>query len=131
MNFESCFVIDLRRHPKRRRSKEVRKRRQPTIVELLDLAEEMQLALDDGTVNNRAELAWLHGLSRARITQVLALLRLHPDIRAAMRRGADAGKRLPSERQLRPILRLSASEQLVAANALMSWGVVAPQGRTG
>jgi len=31
-------------------------------------------------VNNRAALARLHGISLARVTQVMALLRLHTDV---------------------------------------------------
>lgn len=130
-NFESCFVIEFEVARKRRRSEGVRERRRPTSVELLDLAEQMQQALDDGTVNNRAELARLYGLSRARVTQILALLRLHPEIRAAIRRTAGADLPVPSERQLRPILGLCRSKQLAAAVSLLPAGVLAPEADTG
>ena len=82
-------------------------------------------------MNNRAELARLHGLSRARITQVLALRRLHPDIPAGIRRAAKEGQPVPSERGLRPILRLRRSEQPAAAVSLLPAGVLAPAAETG
>jgi len=53
------------------------------------LALEWDKALKDGLVPNRATLARLKGLSRARITQVLDLLTLSPDVIARLSRPGD------------------------------------------
>jgi hypothetical protein len=68
---------------------------------MLDRAEAFQDLLDRGVVNNRAELARRHGISRARVTQVMALLRLPIEFRSELRCRANAGERVPSERSLR------------------------------
>ena len=54
--------------------------RVPRISRLMALAIEMQRLLDDGTVRNYAELARLTYVSRARVTQIMKLLSLAPDI---------------------------------------------------
>lgn len=68
---------------------------------MLDRAEAFQDLLDRGVVNNRAELARLHGISRARVTQLMALLKLPQDFRDELRRKFEAGEQVPSERSLR------------------------------
>jgi hypothetical protein len=78
---------------------------------MLDRAEAFQDALDRGVVNNRAELARLHGLTRARVTQLMGLLKLAPEIRAELRARAAAGEPVPSERRLQPVARLPEREQ--------------------
>ena len=47
---------------------------------MLALAHKFQRAIDRGEYENRADLARAYGLSRARITQLLDLLLLAPDI---------------------------------------------------
>ncbi len=89
------------------------------VLEVLDLAEEFQDALDSGVANNRAALARLHGISRARVTQVMALLRLHPDLVRFVRAAGSVGARTPSERRLRPLTRLPRDAQLTAASRLL------------
>jgi ParB-like chromosome segregation protein Spo0J len=81
------------------------------------LAEEFRRRLDAGEVN-RAELAQLYGLTRARITQILNLLRLHPRILEFLR-GLTAGPhaRLYTERSMRPLLPLQPDAQLREAVA--------------
>lgn len=48
---------------------------------MLKKAKKYQELLEQGLVSSRAELARKEGVSRARITQILYLLRLHPEIR--------------------------------------------------
>lgn len=76
------------------------------------VARDWQRALDDGACASRAALARRLGVSRARVTQVLALLALAPEVLAAI---AALGDPLPrpivSERMLRPLLELPAEEQ--------------------
>jgi hypothetical protein len=60
----------------------------------------------DGTVADQAELARLGRVSRARLTQVMSLLNLAPDIQEELLRWQPSGQgrdRL-SERGLRPIV---------------------------
>jgi hypothetical protein len=101
-------VIDLGRARARLRG-EAEAPRRSRLAETLRVAEGMQAALEAGGVN-RAGLARTHGVTRARVTQVLALLELEPEIRAWLSGpGLVVGL---SERKLRPILRLDRREQL-------------------
>jgi DNA-directed RNA polymerase sigma subunit (sigma70/sigma32) len=52
----------------------------PRIVETLRKAIEWRRQLDAGEVPNQAAIARREGITRARVTQVLALLRLPPEI---------------------------------------------------
>ena len=76
------------------------------------LAREWQKMLDDGVCKSKAELSRELGVSRARVTQILCLLRLAPELVTHL---AALGDPLPSpiitERQLRSIARRSAEEQ--------------------
>ena len=101
-------IIDAR-HPARRRKKTQRKKpnstpKQPRIVELLLTAEEWKRQIDAGEYENQAELAERKGITRARVTQVLALLRLAPDIRERISANpwTTKGNAL-TERLLRPL----------------------------
>ena len=78
----------------------------------IDLAFEFQRLLDERLVNNRAAIAERYGISRARVTQLLNLLRLP---RAVLSLLADSGSATWGERQLRGILALSSQEDQVAA----------------
>jgi hypothetical protein len=81
---------------------------------MLDRAEAFQDALDRGVVNSRAELARLHGLTRARVTQLMGLLKLAPGIRSELRSRAADGERIPSERRLRALFDFSEPHQWLA-----------------
>lgn len=59
---------------------EVAAGRVPRITRLMALAIEMQRMLDEGVVRNYAELARLGHVSRARITQIMNLNLLAPDL---------------------------------------------------
>ncbi len=76
------------------------------------LAQEWQKALSNGDSSRPADLARKLGVSRARVTQVLRLLNLAPEVLKAI---AALGDPLPSpivtERRLRPIVNLPADEQ--------------------
>ncbi|MGQ9837695.1 MAG: hypothetical protein ACUVRV_06935 [Cyanobacteriota bacterium] len=76
------------------------------------LAQEWQKALSNGDCSCPADLACKMGVSRARVTQVLRLLNLTPEVLKAI---AALGDPLPSpiitERRLRPIINLPAEEQ--------------------
>lgn len=56
----------------------------PRVARVLALAHHWQGLIRSGAVRNQADLARLVGVSRARITQVLNLLRLAPEIQEAI-----------------------------------------------
>lgn len=95
--------------------------RTPRVVELLRQAIEWQALLESGEAANQAEIARREGTTRARVTQVMGMLRLAPEIRehilalpAAVRRPAI------TERALRPIAQFeSPRAQLLQFNALV------------
>ena len=88
---------------------------QHRIIELLDQAERFRSRLSTGDVN-QADLPRLHGITRARVTQILNLLRLHPVIVNYLRaRGYIGFGRAPTERLLRPLVTMSSEAQLRAA----------------
>ena len=84
----------------------------PRIVELLRKAIEWQALLESGEAASRAEVARREGVTRARVTQVMGLLRLAPEIQQHILAMPDMVRR-PSitERALRRVTRL---EQLGA-----------------
>jgi hypothetical protein len=74
------------------------------VVELLRKALEWQALLESGETSNQAEIARREGITRARVTQVMGMLQLAPEIQqhilsmpVAVRRPAI------TERALRPI----------------------------
>jgi len=89
------------------------------------LAQEWQEALTEGRYTCPADLARHIGVSRARVTQILRLLKLCPEVLNAM---ATLGDPLPSpivtERSLRPLVELSQEEQSQWLTILMRGGWV-------
>jgi hypothetical protein len=84
----------------------------------IERALEFQRLLDDRVVNNRAGIAERHGISRARVTQVLNLLKLPQSVLGLLlQSGREDGSHC-TERQLRPILRLPAWAQIAALQQL-------------
>jgi hypothetical protein len=77
------------------------------------LALEWRQAIDSGHYSSRADLARNKGISRARVTQILNLLRLAPRVIGMV---MDLGDPLPApmvtERQLRQLINRSARDQL-------------------
>jgi hypothetical protein len=111
-NPRTTLVIDLARERKR---KEERELTTPHVVDLVRKAEEWQGLLDRGEVKNRAELARRFGVSAMRVSIILALLKLHPDIRAAIRAlPPGTPERLLTERKLRDITAAPPKAQLRA-----------------
>ncbi|MBS2011440.1 MAG: hypothetical protein JST00_00900 [Deltaproteobacteria bacterium] len=93
-------------------------------------AEKFQRLLDTGKARNRAELAQRFRLTRARVTQLMNLLKLHPAILAYVKSlPPGTPSRMVTERRLRFLVGQSPQRQLVDARALVpgfsSWAVAA------
>jgi hypothetical protein len=89
-------VVAVRRLPARRPAK---------IARLLALAHHVQRSIDSGILIDRADAARRLGLTRARITQLLDLLLLAPDIQEALlQTEAVDGVEPVTERRVRPVL---------------------------
>lgn len=79
----------------------------PRVVELLRKAIEWHALLKSGEVSNQAEIARREGITRARVTQVMGLLRLDPVIQQQILVMPDTARRpVITERALRPIAQL-------------------------
>jgi len=90
--------------PPRSNSKPRKEPRTPRVVELLRKAIEWQALLESGQITNQAEIARRDGFTRARVTQVMRLLRLAPEIQQLILSMPDSVNRsLITERMLRPI----------------------------
>ena len=86
--------------------------RTPRVVELLRKALEWQALLESGQVHNQAEIARREGITRARVTQVMALLHLAPEIQQHILSMPDAVRRPAiTERALRPIAQLKDTKE--------------------
>ncbi|MCK4511064.1 hypothetical protein KAW64_04955 [bacterium] len=76
----------------------------PRVVELLRVAKEWQRQLDAGEVDTQGAIALREGITRARVTQIMAMLRLSPEIQEHILAMPESIGRPPlSERALRPI----------------------------
>jgi hypothetical protein len=73
----------------------------PRAARLLALAYRWRRAVDEGRVEGYAEVARLYGMARARVSQIVALLYLAPDLQRAVL--AANGTPVPEERPLRRI----------------------------
>jgi hypothetical protein len=72
------------------------------------LAKEYKQLIDTGKVNNQAELARIKCISRARVTQILNLLKLDKNIIDKLEKiGDPMDRKIISERELRKIIHLS------------------------
>ncbi len=112
----SGFVINLGEARKRLRPKKLEP---PTIVKRLARAEEWQRQIDAGEVSHRAEISRREGVSRARVTQIMHLLKLHPSILDQVRGlTSDMPERQVTERKLRRLTPMTQAEQLRAARSL-------------
>ena len=82
-----------------------REAKTPRVVELLRKAIEWQRQLDAGEVPNKTEIARQEGITRARVTQVISLLRLAPEFRKQILTLSDTIQQSAvTERRLRPIV---------------------------
>jgi hypothetical protein len=105
----------------RSRQKPPREPKTPRVAELLRSALEWQRQLDLGDVRNRAEIAQREGITRARVTQVMGLLRLPPDIQEyLLDLPCTTRRRTISERALRAITHLEGAKQHAAFQALIA-----------
>jgi hypothetical protein len=76
----------------------------PRVVELLRKAIEWQVLLESGEIVNQADIARQEGITRARVTQVMGMLRLAPELREKILSMPKVVRRpLLTERGLRPI----------------------------
>ena len=74
-------------------------------AQMLALAHEFQRLIDTGELPDRAALAAQVGLTRARITQIMDLLLLAPDIQeAVLAADVESATLPPSERHLRAVV---------------------------
>ena len=105
--FRVVFRLTDGEGPSRKKAKPSRCYRNPLI-----LAHEWQKALEDGDSSSPAALARKLGFSRARVTQVLRLLALTPEVQQQLMTLGDplASPRI-TERQLQPVVALSPEEQ--------------------
>jgi hypothetical protein len=106
------------RHPSRPAEppRPPREPRTPAVVETLRKALVWRQELDSGSAVRQADIARREGVSRARVTQVLMLLRLAPDIQESILGLTEhpAAPRL-AEHRLRPIARIADPQQQVKA----------------
>ena len=94
------------------KSKRSQEPRTPRVAELLRKAIEWRTLLTSGEVANQAALARREGITRARVTQILGLLRLAPEIQHHILSMPDmVGRPSITERALRRVTQL---EQLGA-----------------
>jgi len=79
--------------------------RVPRISRLMALAIRFDQLIREGAVSDQAELVRLGHVSRARVTQILNLLNLAPDIQESLLflPHVERGKDSVTERELRPI----------------------------
>ena len=93
--------------PRRGKPKLPKDPQTPRVVELLLKAIEWQALLESGEASNQADIARREGITRARVTQVLGLLRLAPNIQEHVLSLPDMVRRPAiTERALRPIAQL-------------------------
>lgn len=90
--------------PPRSNPKPRKEPRTPRVVELLRKAIEWQALLESGKIVNQADIARREGITRARVTQVMGMLRLAPEIQEHIQSMPETHRRPPvTERKLRPI----------------------------
>jgi hypothetical protein len=101
--------------PRRSKPKPPRGPKLPRVVELLRKALEWQGLLESGETSNQAAIARREGITRARVTQVMGLLRLAPEIQEHILSLPDMVRRPAiTERALRPIAQLQCPEDQLA-----------------
>ena len=74
----------------------------PRLTRLLALAHRWNRLIEEGVVNDRAQIARMMGLSRARVTQIVDLLYLAPEIQESIL----SGERPVRERTVRALVRI-------------------------
>ncbi len=108
---------------KAQRQKRVKEVRPPRIIALLARAKDFEGRLSSGEIASRADLARRFGLTRARVTQILNLLKLHSRVVSYLENlGAGTPFRFVTERKLRALTALPVERQVEwAAEHLPGW----------
>jgi hypothetical protein len=77
----------------------------PRVSKLMALAIRFDQLIQDGAVEDQAQLARVGHVTRARLTQIMNLLNLAPDIQEAILTlpAPEAGRDPVTEKQLRPV----------------------------
>jgi len=87
--------------------------RRPRSIDTLAQAREFQRRIDAGEVKNAAELARTLHLTRARVSQILSLLRLAPEVLDYIDNlKGDEGQMFLTAKMLLPLVRLPREEQV-------------------
>jgi len=103
-----------------RKLKPVKSKPEKSYSNPIYLAMEWQAMLDNGECESRAELARKLGVSRARVTQVLNLLKINPKVLAKIKRLGDPWDRLVmTERKPREIDELPLKRQKKGVNIII------------
>lgn len=111
----------------RRKPKPPMEPKPPRVTELLRKAIQWHSQIESDQIANQAQIAQQEGITRARVTQVMSLLRLNPEIQEAILAMSDSFSRTHvTEHALRPITQFSAREQVEAFRELM--GLQLPHG---
>ena len=88
----------------------------PEPVNPITLALAFRKMLDEGAVDSQSHLAWQIGLTRARVTQLLNLLKLPPAIVAELIAAKDPAEiAFYNERRLRPITKIASTREQLKA----------------
>ncbi len=88
------------------------------------LAKEWRRALDDGEYPSPAALARHIKVSRARVTQIMNLLELSPDVLEMISAVGDPLRSpITAERRLRPLLKLPDDQQMAQVEIMLSKGM--------
>ena len=96
-------------------------RSQSQLVRHLVLAYQIEQAITEGRASSQAQVAKQLGLTRARLSQIMALRRLAPAIQERLLLDDDAKTKNLKERDMRPILRLAIDRaQISAFNQLVT-----------
>jgi ParB-like chromosome segregation protein Spo0J len=102
--------------PRRGRSNPPREPRPPSVVEVLRKAQGWRALLDSGQAANQAEIARREGVTRARVTQVMSLLRLTREIHEhILSMPKTVHRSTLTELALRPVARLKDRDAQIAA----------------
>jgi len=105
----------------RAKSTSPRQPRTPRVAVLLRKALEWQARLESGDIANQAAIASQEGITRARVTQVMALLKLAPEIQQHIRSMPRMrGRPTITERALRSIAQADEQEQKTAFESLLT-----------
>jgi|GEM_PF-171528 len=105
----ACFLIERRlpfRRPTKQQQPQQPKGRVPRISKVLAMAINFNTQLQNGEVKNLADIARLHRVTRARVTQIMNLLSLAPDIQEEILHlpRIEKGRDKITERSLRPVV---------------------------